>query len=244
MCIGQDVRGNIKLSLKAALPQAGSEKKNLESQDSVPTKQEVSVWASVENVPICQEDQDSEVEPATNSTPAVVIRSAAECDAQDIAAGQHSIKKSGKGTKTSPRPYNASSKHWNDFGSTTTKRKPVSSPNQTQMKKENKRKDYCGRKPETDSRPGNLLHALMQNDADVKPKSFGSTSLRAGSLKLGDQVIAKIYQIRTHGLVLELGGGVRGMYKFEVLSIFDGVSLFNMVSIAFESVIWIRDTMS
>ncbi|XP_010940149.1 polyribonucleotide nucleotidyltransferase 2, mitochondrial isoform X1 [Elaeis guineensis] len=216
MCIGQDVRGNIKLSLKAMLPWAGSEKKNLESQDSVPPKQEVNVWASVENVPMCQENQDSEVEPATNSMPAVVIRSAAECDAQDIAAGQHSINKSGKGTKTSPRPYNASSRHRDDFRSTLTKRKPISSPNQIPMKKESEPKDFCGSKPETDSGPGTLLHALMQNDADVKPKSLGSTSVRAGSLKLGDRVIAKVYQIRTHGLVLELGGGLRGMYKFEI----------------------------
>ncbi|KAG1366250.1 Polyribonucleotide nucleotidyltransferase 2, mitochondrial [Cocos nucifera] len=192
MCIGQDVRGNIKLSLKAVLPWAGSEKKNLESQDSVPPKQEVNVWASMENTPICQEDEDGEVEPATNSTPAVVIRSAAECNAQDIAAGQYSIKKSGKGTKTSPRPYNASSGHRDNFRSILTKRKPISSPNQTQMKKENELKDLCGSKPETDSRPENLLHALMQNEAYVKPKSFGSTSVFAGSVKLGDRVTAKV----------------------------------------------------
>ena len=53
---------------------------------------------------------------------------------------------------------------------------------------------------------------------DVKPKTDSTTKVHAGSLKLGDSVTAKVHQIRAHGLVIELGGGLRGMYKFEVSS--------------------------
>ncbi|XP_051116984.1 polyribonucleotide nucleotidyltransferase 2, mitochondrial isoform X2 [Andrographis paniculata] len=37
----------------------------------------------------------------------------------------------------------------------------------------------------------------------------------AKKLKIGMEVTAKVHQIRTHGLVLDLGGDVRGMYRFE-----------------------------
>ncbi|OAY69989.1 Polyribonucleotide nucleotidyltransferase 2, mitochondrial [Ananas comosus] len=116
MCIGQDVRGNIKLSLKATRPQ--HEKKTSEGPDSnstVPPKQQVNVWASVENAPADSDNLESssgddeskpnEEEPLKQSTPSIVIRSAAECDAQDIASGQTINKKSSKATKSSPRPY-------------------------------------------------------------------------------------------------------------------------------------------
>ena len=50
----------------------------------------------------------------------------------------------------------------------------------------------------------------------------------AEDLKLGTQVTAKVSQIRAHGLVLDLGGGLRGMYRFEVGVMF--VSSFLMIS--------------
>ncbi|KAL0331947.1 UNVERIFIED_CONTAM: Polyribonucleotide nucleotidyltransferase 2, mitochondrial [Sesamum calycinum] len=37
----------------------------------------------------------------------------------------------------------------------------------------------------------------------------------AKKLKLGMEVTAKVHQIRAHGLVLDLGGGIRGMFRFE-----------------------------
>lgn len=40
--------------------------------------------------------------------------------------------------------------------------------------------------------------------------------LDAKNLKLGVKLTAKVHQIRTHGLVLDLGGDIRGMYRFEV----------------------------
>ncbi|KAG2333925.1 hypothetical protein Bca52824_005105 [Brassica carinata] len=42
-----------------------------------------------------------------------------------------------------------------------------------------------------------------------------STSVSARKLKIGTEMTAKVHQVRTHGLVLDLGGGIRGMYKFE-----------------------------
>jgi polyribonucleotide nucleotidyltransferase len=50
------------------------------------------------------------------------------------------------------------------------------------------------------------------NDEDAKVVS----PLSAKSLKLGMKIAAKVYQIRALGLVLDLGNGVRGMYRFEV----------------------------
>ena len=43
-----------------------------------------------------------------------------------------------------------------------------------------------------------------------------SASVSARKLKIGTEMTAKVHQVRTHGLVLDLGGGIRGMYKFEV----------------------------
>lgn len=42
------------------------------------------------------------------------------------------------------------------------------------------------------------------------------TPLDVKKLKIGTELTAKVHQIRTHGLVLDLGGGNRGMYRFEV----------------------------
>lgn len=204
MCIGQDVRGNIKLSLKAALPQRGSKTNDVETHDPfAPTKQ-MNVWASVENVSVCVENEESsnsnvsegnETHSATDFTPSIVIRSASECDAQDISATQHIKKKTRQTTKSTPRPYDRSS---NDKSG----RRSAVSSTRVRVKKEN------------DSFQTILL---VKDDAnnEKKPISSGLSKVDASSLKLGDTVTAKVCQIRSHGLVLELGGGIRGMYKFE-----------------------------
>ncbi|OAY79355.1 Polyribonucleotide nucleotidyltransferase 2, mitochondrial [Ananas comosus] len=208
MCIGQDVRGNIKLSLKATRPQ--HEKKTSEGPDSnstVPPKQQVNVWASVENAPADSDNLESssgddesepnEEEPLKQSTPSIVIRSAAECDAQDIASGQTINKKSSKATKSSPRPYsNTDAGRSREVGvsAKSTSRKAVNSIERKMKKAE---------------------EAPKKGDLDGTTRS-STSSFRSGSLKLGDRVLAKVYQVRAHGLVLELSDGVRGMYKFEM----------------------------
>lgn len=93
MCIGQDVRGNIKLSLKATLPQLKSKKNNVTEEPVPVIKEAPKVWTSVGNLPNEQEEQKltdaelmlsrSTVKPSTSSNPGFLIRSAAECDEED-----------------------------------------------------------------------------------------------------------------------------------------------------------------
>jgi hypothetical protein len=55
-----------------------------------------------------------------------------------------------------------------------------------------------------------LPRALFKKKVNAK--------VNAKDLRLGTKVNAKVYQICAHGLVLDLAGGVRGMYHFEVES--------------------------
>lgn len=218
MCIGQDVRGNIKLSLKATIPKQDSLNDNLDGQASVvPANQAVNVWASpsLENT-TCMEnlgslndaqDESNELQSATCSSPAVVIRSAAECDAQDVAVVKHITTKRRKPSKSSPRPYNASLP-CQDVGESP-KNNDVSLKKRRQTKKKKEMDAFSGTKQKSDS---TLETVSLAYDVDEKPKP----TIRADSLKLGDTVTAKVHQIRAHGLVLELNGGIRGMFKFEV----------------------------
>lgn len=61
---------------------------------------------------------------------------------------------------------------------------------------------------------GDKSASLNQGSKDKK--SQAGSSLRAKDLKLGTVVTASVYQIRARGLVLDLGGGLKGMYRFEV----------------------------
>lgn len=56
---------------------------------------------------------------------------------------------------------------------------------------------------------------LNDNEAKVEGP------ISAKKLKLGMKAMAKVHQIRAHGLVLNLGGGIRGMYRFEVCFTFN-----------------------
>ncbi|CAA3005913.1 polyribonucleotide nucleotidyltransferase 2, mitochondrial [Olea europaea subsp. europaea] len=47
-------------------------------------------------------------------------------------------------------------------------------------------------------------------------KSTAEAPLSIKKLKLGTEMTAKVHQVRARGLVLDLGGGIRGMYRFEV----------------------------
>ncbi|KAI3997657.1 hypothetical protein MKX01_040630 [Papaver californicum] len=94
MCIGQDVRGNIKLSLKATSHR--NEVKNVGPKGSPnPTKQTPAVWASVGDIIACQENseialednKDQNQESSSLSSPSFVVRSAAECDEYESFSG-------------------------------------------------------------------------------------------------------------------------------------------------------------
>lgn len=183
MCIGQDVRGNIKLSLKATVSQRQSETNDVVEGSAPSMKEAPKYWASAENVVNEQEGGNATSEelsvknyevgrakPSTSSIPSILIRSAAECEEEEKSAGliQHSRSTSlGSG----------------------------------------------------DSKADHKSKTLSQ-----KSQKFLDTEVEdhvtAKSLKLGTKVTAKVYQIRARGLVLDLGGGLRGMYRFEVCVIF------------------------
>jgi polyribonucleotide nucleotidyltransferase len=69
-----------------------------------------------------------------------------------------------------------------------------------------------------DDSGSNGLDAIPEQDISNTLKCSTSTNFRSGSMKLGDVVTVKVYQIRAYGLVLELSDGVRGMHKFVVIS--------------------------
>jgi polyribonucleotide nucleotidyltransferase len=207
MCIGQDVRGNIKLSLKATLPQP--RKKDVKSKDPLPS-QEVG-WAAVENMPSVGADaepssskhEDGTTEAPAFSTPSVIIRSEADCDAQDVANGP---KKRAKVAKSSPRPYKAPS-NCQEVRTATAKK----APGTTKKTKKVKIEESGSGGLETSG--SDVPEQTASNTLDLKQSPV---NFQSGSMKLGDVVTAKVYQIRAFGLVLELSDGARGMHKFEV----------------------------
>ncbi|XP_062219675.1 polyribonucleotide nucleotidyltransferase 2, mitochondrial [Phragmites australis] len=213
-CIGQDVRGNIKLSLKSTLPHLCN-KKDLESKDSDPLpRQEVVGWAAVENMPSVDagaepssskhEDGTAEEAPAF-STPSVIIRSAADCDAQDVANGR---KKQTMVAKSSPRPFKPASGRQEVRIATAKKASGASTPKKTKKVK--------AEKSGSNGLEASVSEVPEQDASNTLDLEYSSpTKFRTGSMKLGDVVTAKVYQVRAYGLVLELSDGVRGMHKFE-----------------------------
>ncbi|KAJ6811184.1 putative polyribonucleotide nucleotidyltransferase 2, mitochondrial [Iris pallida] len=221
MCIGQDVRGNIKLSLKATLPRRESQRTNSECQDSVdhpkPAVDDlVSTEGADDSSVSINETRGDEAEPAISCTPSILIRSAADCDAEDIALGQRS-QQSANSTKSSPRPYQSSLSK-NKAGGFPSSKSGSSSRKTATLRKQTPEKKYTEPK---DTSPSKEVEALLklvakQDNGANESKMDGTTKVHASSLKLGDRATAKVHQIRAYGLVLELGGGLRGMYKFEV----------------------------
>lgn len=183
MCIGQDVRGNIKLSLKAALSKPGAEAKKAVEGCAPGDKEATNVWASVGNASDGQnlefptiKSETAETNSYSSSTPAIVIRSAAECEEEEKTSGlSQSSRSRSKST--------------------------VASEGDSKSKK---------------SMP--LVDGIDSGKHDGKSdmESKVETLVSTRNLKLGTIVTAKVYQIRARGLVLDLGGGIRGMYRFEV----------------------------
>ncbi|CAL9014637.1 unnamed protein product [Prunus brigantina] len=192
ICIGQDVRGNIKLSLKATLPRPRSQTNNVVEESVSSTKEAPSIWASAGDLSSNGQQNQSSISEAggintSTSSPPILIRSAAECDEEEKSAGLV------QNSKATSRPVGASE---------------------------------TDHKPKTFHQDSSVLAkpGLLQTINDKMSKSFSQkegdkTEVRspvtAKTLKIGTKVTAKVYQIRTGGLVLDLGGGIRGMYRFE-----------------------------
>ncbi|KAA3455940.1 polyribonucleotide nucleotidyltransferase 2, mitochondrial [Gossypium australe] len=213
MCIGQDVRGNIKLSRKATLPRPESETKSVVEGSAPVTKEKPNIWASPENLSkgeqlestleelVPSKMENTESNRSASLMPSVVIRSAAECDEEEKSAGLS------KTSKSAPKPKGTLKK-----GSK--QKKIQSSDNMPDLSLSimlSESLSRMGGNEEFASQDEGEATLSDQNDKETG----GKTPVTPQKLKLGTKVTAKIYQIRARGLVLDLGGGIRGMYKFE-----------------------------
>lgn len=157
ICIGQDVRGNIKLSLKKTLPRPKSGP--TEVVDRSPT--------DVQEKPTEQPLSKCEVKKrsvSASSVPSFLIRSAEECDEQEASS---CLNKNDSDDK---------SQSVNSLG---------------------------------------LSRESKSSTAKRDKNASGEAAVSAKNMKIGTRVTAKVYQIRARGLVLDLGGGLNGMFRFE-----------------------------
>ncbi|KAI4348184.1 hypothetical protein L6164_008938 [Bauhinia variegata] len=165
-CIGQDVRGNIKLSRKATLPRPRELDSNDMVEGPVPSAKETpNIRAPSGNMSTTQEQENcvSELPPPSAKIPSILIRSPEECDGEEKGTSlNHSSKKARKSVNDSELDRK-------------------SKPRQSQ----------------------DVVHG------DKEP------TITSKSLKLGTKLTAKVYQVRARGLILDLGGQLRGMYRFE-----------------------------
>ncbi|XP_057758466.1 polyribonucleotide nucleotidyltransferase 2, mitochondrial [Arachis stenosperma] len=210
MCIGQDVRGNIKLSLKAVKPRPGGSETDDVGEGSVASAKETAkIWAPVGDESKAEEQHNSasdfpigknelgEAKPATSQVPVFLIRSAEECDGDEKSTssnltsedtpknkGREPIHKSK--SRQSQDVMDASSSHSGPFPRTNAKKSK-----NLKQKKSSSHLEEC------------------EKEAEDKE------AVTAKQLKIGTKVTSKVHQIRAHGLVLDLGGGLKGMYRFE-----------------------------
>ncbi|KAF2535215.1 hypothetical protein F2Q68_00022766 [Brassica cretica] len=188
MCIDTDVRGNIKLSLKALLPKPTSRPEKLPVVKEAVSVETSSFGEAVASLP-------SVVEPPQKSklaVPAVVIRTAVESDEAEKSSHEE------KNTK----PKRAATVKPDRKLKSTASKQTVKEDETLSSTATEESRDDCGKKP---------CRKEKQSDNEAGE----SPSISARKLKIGTEMTAKVHQIRTHGLVLDLGGGIRGMYKFE-----------------------------
>lgn len=231
MCIGQDVRGNIKLSLKATLPLPHlSEGKNLgaENSNDQSIEQPVETRAALEDVAISNESPNINMEfsigskeensetVSQDSVPPVIIRSVTECEAQDSSATESSESRAVKNMKSSSLKrtiFKGSARKkispqlaqiFGDIVTTSTSNDEVTVSRLKDKQKKVEKTIECLK---------GVASSLEENNVASAPSNVSFT---AKTLKLGDRFSAKVRQVRAHGLVLELGNGIRGMYRFEV----------------------------
>ncbi|KAK4477375.1 hypothetical protein RD792_016596 [Penstemon davidsonii] len=213
MCIGLDVRGNVNLSLKATLPSQGSKSKTKTIDEPVmPKEQTPKIWETVNNMHKEPKNQSDKPLSTGESLSSVVIRSAAECDEMEKSAG---LKKNSKATIPKQRSKSK------------TIAEPVTPKEQTPKISETVNTMHKEPKNQSDEplSAGESLSSIVirsaaecdevEKSAGLKNNSKAETLIDAKKLKLGMQVTAKVHQVRAHGLVLDLGGGLRGMYRYE-----------------------------
>ncbi|KAI3813143.1 hypothetical protein L1987_17859 [Smallanthus sonchifolius] len=231
MCIGQDLRGNIKLSLKATLPQKtkkfdmieGSLNLSIQKPDSCTpgkdslTEQEGQNFA-VKDLP---EDMDTstKLNPSYSSMSPIVIRSVVECDKEEKSAGLGSNVKNNSNpkpqrvlkSKSSQMLKTLKSLSSSDSGLVSSKKARIAKPYLLTEKRMNYGDNYTSSDEDKDEdKDKSAIHDYLE-DQECKVEG----PIDAKKLKLGMKVTAKVLQVRARGLVLDLGGGINGMHRFE-----------------------------
>lgn len=216
-CIGLDARGNIKLSLKATQPQP-RRTSNMAADIVSSVIETPKVWPPVNDASNEQDKQGSAAEDmllhknknsdVTSSSSEILIRSAAECD--EVEKSTALVKNSNSRPKTSNNKRSDSrskvvSPQKNDRDSPVSASDLFSSENSSESSSINNEVD-------------NVNTSASRNVVNHK-EAPAEAPINAKNLKIGSEVSAKVHQIRAHGLVLDLGSGLRGMYKFEVHNI-------------------------
>ncbi|XP_024975423.1 polyribonucleotide nucleotidyltransferase 2, mitochondrial isoform X1 [Cynara cardunculus var. scolymus] len=262
MCIGQDLRGNIKLSLKATLPQPKKRKTIDVVEGSLDLSKQNPDSCTPANDSLKQEENhvvkdlraDIDTSTGSNSKSSyssispILIRSAVECDEEEKTAGLSSkLKNNSKlprayeekeddlssSLKNNSKPPRASKSNSSqkpktlktqkdelDFvssvsGSLSSKKGRMTKPRLLTEKRMDIVSDYTSsdEDKEEDKRTTETIADAV--DCLKVKKSRVDGPIDAKKLKLGMKVTAKVLQVRARGLVLDLGAGVNGMYRFE-----------------------------
>lgn len=216
MCIGQDVRGNIKLSLKAtSSPILGNRAEADEIKPSTPPPKETptapaSSSISEESFPIGggekQSIKISDVKtkvvvgtPESSSVPVILIRSAAECEEEEKAFGLT------QKSKTKPEPFDAAESK--DKPAATTRKSKTKSNNKLPSDRETEEKKANGFAKKESSKT---------NPADKRRNGKSPFSLKIGaagsSQKLKTEYVDRITELlqldTTKNLKITKKGGI------------------------------------
>ncbi|KAK7266061.1 hypothetical protein RIF29_18701 [Crotalaria pallida] len=221
MCIGQDFRGNIKLSLKATLPHPGKSETTDVDEGSVASakekaKEKANIWTPVWNVSSTKEQPNSASE-LPIGIGGEILQSIAESDK----AGGVKIKSAASQTFLIRSVAECDEEEKSNSENLSSKSTTVDNGVQLDRKSKSRRSQNVVDSPSSDSGPSPYKTAKksklpMQKESCKEAGDKGDkAAVTAKGLKLGTKVTATVYQIRAHGLVLNLGGGLRGMYRFE-----------------------------
>ncbi|CAM8999323.1 unnamed protein product [Rhodiola kirilowii] len=247
MCIGQDLHGNIKLSLKAMTSSVRKENKMNEGRtapvglpsdfasDQDPYSTHVSFSKNTKN--------NNEVYEAAQSKPSIVIRSAAECDEEERPSLSKKKVKTGvinpktlkigmkvdakinevhEATRSKPSIVIRSAAECDEEERPSLSKKKVENGvvNPQALKIDMKLAAKINEVHEaTRSKPSIVIRSAADCDekerSSLLKKKVKSVVVNPKTLKIGMKLDATVYQIRARGLVLDLGGGIRGMLRFE-----------------------------
>ncbi|KAL9666281.1 hypothetical protein QQ045_000608 [Rhodiola kirilowii] len=219
MCIAQDLHGNIKLSLKAMTSSVRKENKMNEGRtapvglpydfasDQDPSSTHVSSSKNIK--------KNNEVYEAAQSKPSIVIRSAVECDEEERPSlSKKKVKTGVVNPKTLKIGMKVDAKI-NEVHEATRSEPSIVIRSAAECDEE-ERPSLSKKKVENGVVNPQALKIddmkLAAKNNEVREATRSKPSI---TLKIGMKLDATVYQIRARGLVLDLGGGIRGMLRYE-----------------------------